>query len=47
MTPDRNREFKDYRLTRKCRKQMVVEESQWKQKAGRCGAREWPASEES
>ncbi|HEX4005789.1 MAG TPA: PadR family transcriptional regulator [Acidobacteriaceae bacterium] len=29
--PDRNREFKYYRLTEKGRKQLVVEESQWKQ----------------
>jgi hypothetical protein len=31
--PDRNREFKYYRLTDKGRKQLVVEESQWKQMA--------------
>jgi hypothetical protein len=30
--PDVNREFKYYRLT-KARKQLVVEESQWKQMA--------------
>jgi DNA-binding PadR family transcriptional regulator len=29
--PDRNREFKYYRLTDKGRKQLAVEESQWKQ----------------
>src|ERR1017187_557045 len=29
--PDRNREFKYYRLTEKGKKQLVVEESQWKQ----------------
>ncbi len=33
MAPDRNREFKYYRLTDKGRKQLVVEESQWKQMA--------------
>lgn len=31
--PDRNREFKYYRLTDKGRKQFLVEESQWKQMA--------------
>ena len=31
--PDRNREFKYYRLTDTGRKQLVVEESQWKQMA--------------
>jgi PadR family transcriptional regulator PadR len=31
--PDRNREFKYYRLTDKGRKQFVVEESQWNQMA--------------
>ena len=31
--PDRNREFKYYRLTDNGRKQLVVEESQWKQMA--------------
>ena len=31
--PDRNREFKYYRLTEKGRKQLIVEESQWKQMA--------------
>src|ERR1700745_3083832 len=30
--PDRNREFKYYRLTDKGRKQLVVEEGQWKQR---------------
>ena len=33
MAPDRNREFKYYRLTDKGRKQLVVEESQWKKMA--------------
>jgi len=31
---DRNREFKFYRLTQKGRKQLVCEESRWKQVAG-------------
>ena len=31
--PDRNREFKYYRLKEEGRKQLVVEESQWKQMA--------------
>lgn len=29
-SPDRNREFKYYRLTEKGRKQLLTEESQWK-----------------
>ena len=33
MAPDRNREFKYDRPTEKGRKQLVVEESQWKQTA--------------
>jgi PadR family transcriptional regulator, regulatory protein PadR len=31
--PDRNREFKYYRLTEKGRKQLLVEESQWNKMA--------------
>ena len=31
MAPDRNREFKYYRLTVKGKKRLVVEESKWKQ----------------
>ena len=31
LAPDRNREFKYYRLTEKGKKQLVVEESNWKQ----------------
>jgi PadR family transcriptional regulator, regulatory protein PadR len=31
--PDRNREFKYYRLTEKGRKQLVLEESQWNRMA--------------
>src|SRR5438477_13169723 len=45
--PDRNREFKYYRLTDKGRKQLVVEESQWKQMAEAVGRIMWPAAEES
>ena len=45
--PDRNREFKYYRLTEKGRKQLVVEESQWKQMAEAVGRVMWPTAEES
>jgi PadR family transcriptional regulator, regulatory protein PadR len=45
--PDRNREFKYYRLTDKGKKQLVVEESQWKQMADAVGRVMWPAAEES
>jgi PadR family transcriptional regulator, regulatory protein PadR len=45
--PDRNREFKYYRLTDKGRKQLVVEESQWKQMAEAVARIMWPAAEES
>jgi transcriptional regulator len=44
--PDRNREFKYYRLTEKGRKQLVVEESQWKLMAEAVGRVMWPAAEE-
>jgi transcriptional regulator len=44
---DRNREFKYYRLTEKGRKQLVVEESQWKQMAEAVARVMWPAAEES
>ena len=47
MAPDRNREFKYYRLTDKGRKQLVVEESQWKQMAEAVARVMWPAAEES
>src|SRR3954452_2750750 len=47
MAPDRNREFKYYRLTDKGRKQLVVEESQWKQMADAVARVMWPAAEES
>ena len=45
--PDRNREFKYYRLTDKSKKQLVVEESQWKQMAEAVARVMWPAAEES
>jgi PadR family transcriptional regulator, regulatory protein PadR len=45
--PDRNREFKYYRLTDKGRKQLAVEESQWKQMAEAVARVMWPAVEES
>ena len=44
---DRNREFKYYRLTAKGRKQLVAEESQWKQMADAVARVMWPAAEES
>jgi len=44
---DRNREFKYYRLTEKGRKQLVVEESRWKQMAAAVAQVMWPAAEES
>src|ERR1700722_12477694 len=47
MAPDRNREFKYYRLTEKGKKQLVVEESQWKQMAEAVARVMWPAAEES
>ena len=45
--PDRNREFKYYRLTDKGRKQLVVEESQGKQMAEALARVMWPATKES
>ena len=44
--PDINREFKYYRLTEKGRKQLVAEESQWKQMTEAVARVMWPASEE-
>ena len=43
---DRNREFKYYRFTRKGRKQLLAEESQWKQMAEAVARVMWPAAEE-
>ena len=47
MAPDRNREFKYYRLTELGRKQLVIEESQWKQMAEAVARVMWPAAQES
>jgi transcriptional regulator len=44
--PDRNREFKYYRLTEKGRKQLLVEESRWKQMMEAVARVMWPAAEE-
>lgn len=45
--PDRNREFKYYRLTQKGRKQLAVEESLWKRMAEAVARVMSPAAEES
>ena len=45
--PDRNREFKYYRLTEKGRKQLAVEESQWKQMTEAVARVMWPIAKES
>jgi transcriptional regulator len=45
MAKDRNREFKYYRLTSAGKKQLVVEESKWKQLAGAISRVMWPAEE--
>ena len=47
MASDRNREFKYYRLTDKGRKQLLAEESQWKQMAEAVARVMWPTAEES
>lgn len=47
IAPDRNRELKYYRLTEKGRKQLIVEESQWKRMAEAVARVMWPAVEES
>ena len=47
MAPDRNRDFKYYRLTENGRKQRVLKESQWKQMAEAVARVMWPAIEES
>ena len=41
--PDRNREFKYYRLTPAGKKQLAREESKWKQLAGAIARVMWPA----
>src|SRR5580658_1984599 len=43
MAKDRNREFKYYRLTPAGRKQLLREESKWKQLARAIGQVMWPA----
>jgi PadR family transcriptional regulator PadR len=43
-TKERNREFKYYRLTRAGKKQLVHEESKWKQLAAAVGRVLWPAA---
>lgn len=45
--PNRNREFKYYRLTEKGRKQLFVEESKWKQMAEAVALVMWPAQKDS
>jgi transcriptional regulator len=45
--PDKNREFKYYRLTDRGRKQLLVEESKWKQMAEAVARIMWPAAEEN
>ena len=45
MAKDRNREFKYYRLTPGGRKQLVAEESKWKQLTGAIARIMWPAEE--
>jgi len=47
IAPDRNREFKYYRLTEKGRKQLAAEESQWKQMTEAVARVMWPTAEES
>ncbi|UWZ83613.1 PadR family transcriptional regulator [Occallatibacter riparius] len=47
MASDRNREFKYYRLTEKGKKQLQVEESQWKQMTEAVARVMWPSAEES
>lgn len=45
--PDRNREFKYYRLTEKGRKQLLTEESQWKKMTEAVARVMWPVAEEN
>lgn len=45
--PDRNREFKYYRLTAIGRKQLALEESQWKRMAEAVASVMWPVAEEN
>jgi PadR family transcriptional regulator, regulatory protein PadR len=43
--PDRNREFKYYRLTPSGRRQLVAEESKWRKLTGAVARIMWPAEE--
>ncbi len=43
--PDRNREFKYYRLTAAGKKQLLAEESKWKQMVSAVAQITWPAEE--
>jgi PadR family transcriptional regulator PadR len=45
--PDSKREFKYYRLTDKGKKQLAVEESQWKQMTEAVARVMWPSVEDS
>jgi len=45
--PDRNREFKYYRLTDKGKEQLRAEESHWKKMAEAVARVMWPVAEES
>jgi transcriptional regulator len=47
MAQDRKREFKYYRLTDAGRRQLAVEESQWKQMTEAVARVMWPAPEEA
>jgi PadR family transcriptional regulator PadR len=47
IAPNRNCEFKYYRLTDRGKKQLVLKESQWKQMAEAVARVMWPAAEES
>ena len=46
-SPDRNREFKYYRLTEKGKEQLVAEESQWRQMTEAVARVMWPTAEGS
>ncbi len=45
MAKDRNREFKYYRLTAAGKRQLLAEESRWKQMAGAIARVMWPAEQ--
>ena len=44
--PDRNRQYRYYRLTERGKKQLAVEESQWKQMTDAVARVLWPTAEE-